>query len=272
MNILQSIILGLVQGLTEFLPVSSSGHLVLAERILGLAPGNLRFEVAMHLATLLAVFAVFSRRILKLIRAILLGRMKLVDGHWRFSDDNLRLSLLLVLATIPAAAAGLLLDDLIERAFANPLAVSLALLATGGILFGTGRVIRGRGALNWRNTLFIGLAQALAIFPGISRSGSTIAAGIYAGVDQEKAAEFSFLLSIPVILGAGLLEFRKVSLQELSSGELASILAGGLAAAVSGFMAIKILLKLVKRSKLQYFAYYCWAAGLASLIWLWWIA
>lgn len=272
MNIFQSIILGLVQGLTEFLPVSSSGHLVLAERILGLAPGNLRFEVAMHLATLLAVFAVFGRRILKLIRAVLLGRMKLVDGRWRFSDDNLRLALLLILATVPAATAGLLLDDLIERAFANPLVVSLALLATGGILFGTGRVARGHGALNWRKSLLIGLAQALAIFPGISRSGSTIAAGIYAGVDQEKAAEFSFLLSIPVILGAGLLEFRKVSLQGLPSGELASILAGGLAAAASGFLAIKILLRLVRRSKLQYFAYYCWAAGLASLIWLWWIA
>jgi undecaprenyl-diphosphatase len=260
--------LGLVQGLTEFLPVSSSGHLVLAEKILGLEPGNLRFEVAMHLATLLAVFAVFGGKILKLARAVLLGRIRLVDGRWRFSDQNLRLALLLLLATIPAAAVGLLLDDLIEKAFANPLAVSLALLVTGGILFGTGKIARRRGDLNWKNSLLIGLSQALAIFPGISRSGSTISAGIYSGVDQEKAAEFSFLLSIPVILGAGLLEFRKISLQDLPSGELAGIVAGGIAAAASGYGAIKMLLGLVRRSKLQYFAYYCWAAGLSSLIWL----
>jgi undecaprenyl-diphosphatase len=268
MNLIQAIILGLVQGLTEFLPVSSSGHLVLVEKFLGLGASNLRFEVAVHLATLLAVCYAFRRRIGKLIKAVFTGRIRRVKGKWQFNDDNLRLALLLILATIPAAVIGILFDDLIEQAFNNPIAVSLALLVTGAILFGTGRVAKRQEKISWKHSLIIGLSQALAILPGISRSGTTISAGIYSGADQEKSAEFSFLLSIPVILGAGLLEFKDVLKTGLPPGELAAIILGGLAAALSGYLAINILLKIIRNSKLQYFAYYCWAAGLVSLAWL----
>ncbi len=266
MNLIQAIILGLVQGLTEFLPVSSSGHLVLANKILGLGASNLRFEVAMHLATLLAVCFVFRRRIGKLIKAVFTGRMKLVKGKWQFSDDNLRLALLLIMATIPAAVIGILFDDFIEQAFNSPIAVSIALLATGAILFGTGKVAKSREKINWKHSLIIGFAQALAILPGISRSGTTISAGIYSGADQEKAAEFSFLLSIPVILGAGLLKFKDVLKTGLPQGEMMAIILGGLAAAISGYLAIGLLLRIIKKSKLQYFAYYCWAIGVGSIL------
>jgi len=266
MNIFHALLLGLIQGLTEFLPVSSSGHLVLAEKFLGLGTSNLRFEVAMHLATLLAVFFAFHRKIFKLIKAVFLGRMRLVNGKWQFSDENLKLVLLLICATIPAAVIGVLFDDFIEQAFNNPIAVSIALLVTGCILFGTGLIVRREEKINWRRALIIGFAQAAAIFPGISRSGSTISAGTYSGADQEKAAEFSFLLSIPVILGAGLLKFKDVFKTGLLQSELMAIIAGGLVAALSGYFAINFLLKIIRNSKLQYFAYYCWAIGLGSLL------
>lgn len=268
MNLIQALILGLIQGLTEFLPVSSSGHLVLAEKLLGLGTSNLRFEVAMHLATLLAVFFAFHRKIIKLLKAAFWGRMRLVNGKWQFSDDNLKQALLLILATIPAGIIGIIFDDYIEAVFNNPIAASIALLVTGGILFGTGLVPKREEKIGWRRALIIGFAQAVAIMPGISRSGSTISAGIYSGAQQEKSAEFSFLLSIPVILGAGLLKFKDVISTGLPQSELIAITVGGLAAAVSGYLAINLLLKIVRNSRLQYFSYYCWAVGVLSLLWL----
>jgi len=267
MSLLQAMILGLVQGLTEFLPVSSSGHLVLAEKILGLGTSNLRFEVAMHLATLLAVCFAFRKRILKLVKSVLFGRMRLVNGKWQYTDDNLRLAILLIAATIPAALIGILFDDAIEQAFNNPIAVSIALLVTGGILFGTGRIAKRHEKIGWKQSLIIGFSQALAILPGISRSGTTIAAGIYSGVGQEKAAEFSFLMSIPVILGAGLIKFKDVLETGMPKGEVLAILIGGLIAAIAGYLAINFLLKIIRGSKLHYFSYYCWMVGLVSLVW-----
>jgi undecaprenyl-diphosphatase len=175
---------------------------------------------------------------------------------------------MLILATIPAAVIGVMFDDAIEKAFNDPIAVSLALLATGAILFGTGKVAKRQEKIAWKHSLIIGFSQALAILPGISRSGTTISAGIYSGADQEKAAEFSFLLSIPVILGAGLLEFKDVLNTGLPKDELIPIIVGGLVAALAGYLAINVLLKIIRNSKLQYFAYYCWAAGLISLAWL----
>jgi len=189
MNLIQAIILGLVQGLTEFLPVSSSGHLVLFEKFLGLGASNLRFEVALHLATLLAVCFAFRRRIGKLIKAVFTGRIRRVKGKWQFSDDNLRLALLLILATIPAAVIGILFDDFIEQAFNSPITVSLALLLTGAILFGTGKVAKRQEKITWKHSLIIGFSQALAILPGISRSGATISAGIYSPFGIQGCAE-----------------------------------------------------------------------------------
>ena len=266
MSIFQALILGLIQGITEFLPVSSSGHLALAGKLFGLSGDNLRFEVFVHLGTLLAVVIFFRVKIGKLIKSIFKGRMYYQKG-WHFTDDNLRLSLLLVMATIPAAFIGYKFDDVIEQAFASPIAVSAFLLVTGTILFLTRFVKSHEGKVNWWRALIIGLAQAVAILPGVSRSGSTIAAGIFTRMKQEKAAEFSFLLSIPIILGAGVIKLKDMLEIGLPSSELVLLMVGAVTAALSGYWAIQVLLQIVKKGRLEYFAYYCWAAGLAGLMW-----
>lgn len=267
MTLLQAVFLGMVQGLTEFLPVSSSGHLALIEKLFGLAGGGLRFEVFVHLGTLLSVVIVLRKKILKLVRSVFKGRIYSDRGRIRFSDDNLRQALLLIAATVPAAAVGLLFGDAVEQAFQSPLAVSACLVITGAILFGTRFVRPGGEKMNWWRALAVGCAQAAAILPGISRSGSTIAAAVYSGVDQENAAEFSFLLSIPVILGAGLLKFKHVLKDGIPSGEALTLAVGGAAAAAFGYLGIKLLLGIVRKHRLDFFAYYCWAAGLAGLFW-----
>ncbi|MDO9069027.1 MAG: undecaprenyl-diphosphate phosphatase, partial [Deltaproteobacteria bacterium] len=152
-------------------------------------------------------------------------------------------------------------------AFASPIAVSALLLVTGTILFLTRFVKSHEGKINWWRALVIGLAQAMAILPGVSRSGSTISAGIFTGMKQEKAAEFSFLLSIPIILGAGVLKMKEMLETGLPSSELLTMIVGAAMAAVSGYWAIKVLLQIVKKNRLEYFAYYCWAVGLAGLFW-----
>lgn len=264
MSNFDAIVLGVVQGLTEFLPVSSSGHLVLTERILGVAAGDLLFEIVLHLATLAAVCIAYHRKIWKIFRAVLRARIQHHRGRLRIQDENLRLFLLLMLASLPAAAAGFLLKDVVEQAFSSPLTASVGLLATGCILFATRWAKNSDRPMDWRRSLLVGLAQAVAILPGVSRSGATIAAGIYTGVKQERAAEFSFLLSIPVILGAGIFELKDIALDRY--GNMWPLAVGGLAAGACGFLAIKWLLSIIKRHRLDYFSYYCWLAGLAGIV------
>ena len=263
MNLLESVLLGLVQGLTEFLPVSSSGHLVLAEEILKINPEeNIRFVVVVHLATLLAVIAFFRVEVVKIMKGIFFGRVRIRKGRVRFPDEYTRLAWLLVLATIPAVIIGLIWADKITELFYSSVSVGIFLIITGGLLMLVRFVHPPRGNLNWWKSLIIGIFQSLAMLPGISRSGSTISAGIYCGVNKEKAAEFSFLLSIPVILGAGVMEARKAVISGISFSELAILGAGALTAAVSGYLAIRFLLRVIRRGKLHYFAYYCWLIGL----------
>jgi undecaprenyl-diphosphatase len=264
MNLLQAAVLGMVQGLTEFLPISSSGHLVLAEKLLGVPAGDLSFELALHLATMVAVCLVFRRQLWKMIKAVLRARIQIHKGRLRVTDEYLRLFLLLALATVPAAVLGYFFEDKVEQVFSSSLAASIGLLATGGILFGTRWAKGGNGMMDWRRSLWVGLAQAVAILPGVSRSGSTIAAGIYSGVKQGKAAEFSFLLSIPIILGAGIYKLKDLAFWPQM--DLAPLAVGGLSAGVFGFLAIKWLLALIKRQRLEYFSYYCWLAGAMGII------
>ncbi len=266
MTLLQAIILGIVQGLTEFLPVSSSGHLVLLENILGLPPGDLSLEVVLHLATLMAVCLAFRRRLAKMVQAVFRARIRWHNGRLTASDENLRLFFLLVVATVPAGLLGYLFEDRVEQLFSSPLPASLGLLFTGAVLFGTRWPRRSESRLEWRRSLIIGLAQALAIVPGISRSGATISAGIYSGIKQERAAEFSFLLSIPIILGAGLFKLKDIA-ADWAGQEARGLLLAGLTAGVFGFLAIRVLLRVIRKRRLEYFAYYCWAAGIAGLIW-----
>lgn len=265
MNLIHAAILGVVQGLTEFLPVSSSGHLVLTEKLLGIEAGDLSFEIVLHLATLAAVCLAYRRRLWKIARAVLRARIQVHKGRLRITDENLRLFLLLALATVPAAVVGYLFDETVEQAFSSPLVASVGLLFTGLVLFGTRWARDGRTPLDWKRALLVGAAQAVAILPGVSRSGSTISAGIYSGIKQEKAAEFSFLLSIPIILGAGAFKLKEAAFNS-QPGYLAALGAGALAAAVCGFLAIKWLLAVIRKNRFEYFAYYCWLAGAIGVI------
>ena len=243
MTILEALILGILQGFTEFLPVSSSGHLVLVQRIFGIEEGLLTFTVALHIATLIPVLFVYYNRIKSLVRKPLQ-----------------RLTLLLILGTVPTVIAALLLGDWIDILFTGGF-LALGFVVTAVLLILTDRSREGTKSIeemSRRDALFIGLFQAVAIMPGISRSGSTIAGAVACNMRREAAVNFSFLLSIPAIAGATVLEIRHllVGQTELAFVFTAPMLVGFLAAMVSGYFAIKAMLKIVAASKLRYFAYY----------------
>ncbi len=260
LNQLSAILLGLLQGITEFLPVSSSGHLVLAQHLLGLDEPEMLFDVALHIGTLVAVAAVFWRDLWSMLR-----------GLWARDQEGRqgrRLLLLVVVGTVPAAVIGLLFKDLFESLFSSVPAVGVALLITGGLLMVTrlaGPASRGLMATGPGRALWVGVFQAMAITPGISRSGSTIAAALLAGMDRDLAARFSFVLSVPAILGALLLQL--MHLNQAAPVGLSPLLTGAAVAAVSGFVALKLLIRLVRGGRLHLFAWYCWALGLAALAW-----
>ena len=269
-NIIESIILGIVQGLTEFLPVSSSGHLVLVGKLLKLPNQQdiqfIRFVVIVHLGTLAAVICIYRTQVRRLLKGIFRGRIRLQNGKWKFQNPDTKMVCLLALATIPAVLVGVLFNNMIKGAFGNPLAAGVCLAVTGLVLFFLRFKKPEQEKVTSPRALIIGIAQAVAILPGMSRSGLTISAGIYSGVERTRAAEFSFLLSIPVILGAGLMEFRETASTGLAWTEGISLAAGGLAAAISGYLAIRFLLNVIKKGRLHYFAYYCWLVALIVII------
>ena len=265
------VVLGIVQGLTEFLPISSSGHLVLLQVFwqqpqLG-SEKLLLFDASVHFATLLAVLWVFRGRVFQLVRAPLsyLFTIKISEQG---RADGMRLWRLLLIGTVPTAIIGLLLQRQIERAFTSALAVGISLLITGTLLFFAGRHTanaRGLEDMRIRDALLIGTMQGFAIFPGISRSGFTIGAGLLRGLRQDLAAEFSFLLAIPAILGAMLLEVLKLHQQQIGLSLLAPYLLGSLLALITGIIALRWLLRLLQKGRLGYFAYYCFALGIFAL-------
>jgi undecaprenyl-diphosphatase len=251
------LVLGLVQGLTEYLPVSSSGHLVLVEALLGVTVPGVVVEVSLHVATLLAVVWVYRARIVELLRGAL-GR----DRAAR------RYLLLLLIATIPAGVAGVLLEDYFARTFHSMASLGIQFLLTGAILWSTRKPRPAPAAPEpgVAAALGIGVAQAVSILPAISRSGATVAAGLWAGMDPVRAGEFSFLMSVPVIAGAALLEVPKLSHAAVSVGT-GPLLLSFVAAMVSGVFAIRWLVVLLRRGAFYRFAPYCWAVGLFSIVW-----
>ncbi len=272
LSVLKAAFLGVMQGATEFLPVSSSGHLVIAQEILGIEIENrglVAFDVCLHFGTLVAVVAFFWREISEMISSLVR----------RPSDDRLRsgmsvrearkLALLIMVGTIPAGVLGILLEDFFDSLFSNSLAAGFMLLVTGAILWGT-RFVKGEGAgvagMGVRHALLVGFAQAIAIIPGISRSGSTIAGGLYTGLSRDLSAKYAFLLSVPAIGGAALLKAK--DLAALSGENAFATVVGTLAATIVGFACIKWLLGVVRRGHVSWFAPYCWAAGLATLIYI----
>ena len=256
---LSAAILGVVQGLTEFLPVSSSGHLVLFQHWLPVAGDPVAFDLALHLGTLIPVLWVYRSDLMGVVHDATRGEGRYLDR------PGVRLLLLLVAASIPTAIIGLSLEDLFEELFHNPTAVGVAFAVTGGVLWWTRSVIQGSTeahALSWPKAVAIGLAQGVAITPGISRSGSTIAAGLFLGMDREAAARFSFLLSIPAIGGAALLKLGDLSAADVAIGPM---LIGITASAVSGYFALRILIRLVRAGDFSKFAYYLLPSAVFAL-------
>ncbi|HIE39174.1 MAG TPA: undecaprenyl-diphosphatase UppP [Anaerolineales bacterium] len=263
MSLTHALLLGLLQGATEFLPISSSGHLVLVPWLLGWPEPGLAFDALVHWGTAVAVVGYFWRDWVGLLRGV--GRAVRTRSR---ADPDARLAGLILLGTLPAALAGWLLEDFFEGMFARPVAAAGFLLVTAGVLTlaeGSGRAsVPAR--LSWADALLIGLAQAVAILPGISRSGATIAAGMGRGLVRASAARFSFLLSTPIILGAGLLQV----LDLVSAGDLAAqapiLVVGFLTALLSGLACIHFLLRYLQRRPLYPFALYCALFGIASLL------
>jgi len=263
MSLLESIVLGIIQGLTEFLPVSSSGHLVLAQYFLGIEETGISFEIIVHLGSLLAVLIFFHKDIISL----LLSATKLFSSNKSYHDvNNLKILLYLLVATIVTALIGFTFKDNFEALYDIPWAVSIALFVTGLIIYISDKIPSGSFNdynIGWLKAIFIGIGQALAIIPGISRSGTTIAFALFNKMKRENAARFSFLLSIPAILGAALLDFK--DMESLEVTKLWRYSAGAIAAFISGFIVIAILINLIQRRKLKYFSYYCWTLSLVSI-------
>jgi undecaprenyl-diphosphatase len=269
MSLFQALILGLVQGSTEFIPISSSGHLVLVPWLLTWEKAPLAFDTMVHWGTLVAVLAVFWEDVLGLVSAALNSLWSVFSKGHSHDQIKARLAWAIVLGSLPAALAGFFLEDFFEDLFGKPAAAAGLLLVTAGLLTVSewlGRRKRPMSEIGWVDAVFIGVAQAFAIMPGISRSGTTIAAGLERGMQREAAARFSFLLSIPIIFGAGLFKMFDLVQTGGLSDLLSALLVGFAAAAASGYVCIRWLLSYLARRSLFVFAVYCLLFGLMNLV------
>lgn len=268
MTLFQAFVLGIVQGLTEFIPVSSTGHLVLVPALFGWefdSQSAFIFDILVQWGTLLAVVTYFRRELMALLRGLWAG----FRHRQPFGEPSARLAWLLLLSSVPAAIAGLLLKHVVEDAINSTLAVSIFLLANALILFVSERMSRfGRKLQNLEvsDSLWIGFAQILALFPGVSRSGSTIAAGLIRNLERGEAARFSFLMAIPVMLGAGLVALLDLSKVADASSQIGPLIVGFLAATIVGYLAIRWLLRFLSQRSLYIFAAYCFLIGSAGMI------
>lgn len=268
MEVFEAIILGIIQGLTEFLPVSSSGHLVIAKNLFGIETSNLSFEVAVHAATVLSTILVFRRDIWDLIKGCL---------KFKYNSQTEYILKILV-SMIPVMIVGFFLKDFVENIFGSGLLiVGVALLVTAALLFFSDRVSgssdkeskenKDEKKLGYKEAFIIGLSQAVAVIPGLSRSGTTISTGLFLGVKREEIAKFSFLMVLIPILGEAFLELISGGLSTEASGiTTLSLALGTLAAFISGFVACRWMINIVKKAKLKYFALYCLVVGLASIV------
>lgn len=258
MTLWESIVLGVIQGATEFLPVSSSGHLVMAQAVLDIEVAGVLFEVAVHVATLVSILFVYRERVGRLASGVL--------GREREALEYLGL---LVVATIPAGLLGVFGGDAIEALFDAPVTAGVALLVTGVVLWSSRAALKGAkdDRPGWGGALLIGIAQMFALVPGISRSGSTVVASLWLGVAPKEAAAFSFLMAVPAIGGAALLQIPDL-MEAGTSLSAAVLVGGGVAAALTGVLAIRTFVLMLARRSFHLFAPYCWLVGAAFLLYL----
>lgn len=273
MGFLSSIFLGLVQGIAEFLPISSSGHLSLFQHFFGLTEAGLFFDVLLHLGTLIAIFVYYWRDIVNLVKAFLrlvtgLFSKKKKGARKGRKDPGARMILMLIVATLPLFVI-LPIKDKVESLYSNTIFVGCALIVTGCILFFSDRMAKGKKTVRSAtllDALLVGVGQALAVVPGLSRSGTTISAGMLRGFSRKFAVRFSFLLSIPAVLGANIINIGDAVAAGIDTSLLPAYIAGTVVAAVSGYFAIRLVNSLADKGKFGSFAYYCWGIGAAAVI------
>lgn len=263
MTIIDAIILGFVQGVSEFLPISSSAHLVITQTLLGVHEPGIVLEVALHLGTLFSVLIYFRRDITRLISGFI--RYMTTDPRELYRDD-FRLCLYIILGSIPAAVGGLLLKDWFEARFDSVAFSGYMLLITGAFLLATKFARDKDRQINVTNSLVIGVAQFCAILPGISRSGSTIATGLFLGISPRNAARFSFLLSLPAVAGASLLKLRGLAYGAIPSAAIVHFALGAVVSFLVGYIAIHYLLKLVAGRRFYFFGFYCVLVGIFTIL------
>lgn len=268
MDLLQAIFLGILQGVTEFLPVSSSGHLVLAQSFIGkdLETG-ITFEIVVHFGSFCSIVLYYR----KLIGEILIDLFKsitpagLKSGMYK-TNSNVKFCYFIIISMIPAMIVGFTMRDAIEELFMNPFFVSCMLLITGALLFSTKFVKEPHNEVNGIRSLIMGIAQAFAIIPGISRSGSTISVGLFTGMKRIEVANFSFLMVLPVLAGAMVLAMMDLMDTGIETAAAFILIAGFITSFISGYLALSYLVKLLKNAKFYYFSYYCWIVGTVGIL------
>lgn len=284
MTLLEAILMGIIQGLTEFLPVSSSGHLAIGNALFNLeTEGGVLFEVVLHLGTLVAIFIAFWSEIWVLIKS----GLRILKNFWDFishhlvkqtnkdktppkiiEDEHQRFVMLIIVATIPTVIVALVLEKLILHAFTSLVFPAVGLLITATLLLLTTKMRSGtltETDVSFKKAMFVGLVQGFATFPGISRAGSTIVAGLFTGMSKDFIVKFSFIMSIPAILGATLLQLLRFESTQPINEIIINYGAGMIAAALVGYICIKVLLDIVRKGKIHYFAYYCYTVGILLL-------
>ncbi len=254
MEVIKAIVLGCLQGFTEFLPVSSSGHLVIASELLSFQEQGLVFDVCLHVGTLVSVLIVFRKEVLHMAVAPFAFIRGTLDEQGR---TYLAWDVYVIVATLPAVVVGLFLRDSVEQLFSSTFVTYCMLVITGITMLLASKIREGTQKLNTGRSILVGCAQACAILPGLSRSGFTIFMGMLLGVPRETIARFSFIMSIPAILGAAVLQVSGLADAQLAVDAWLWIGAGMAASVISGYLAIKLLLDIIRRNRLQWFGYYC---------------
>jgi undecaprenyl-diphosphatase len=252
-RIIETLILAIVQGITEWLPISSSGHLVIIQKWMGTEKLPLLFPVTLHVGTLCVVLLTFWKDIAEIFKALV---------RLDFKSEEGKLALYITVGSVPTAIIGFFFRDIFESFFYSLLAVGIALLITGSFLYISERRKNGR-ELGCLDSLLIGIAQGVAIIPGISRSGATITTGLLRRVEKEKAFRYSFLLSIPATIGAAITESMNLNVTNVDA---ATLLLGAVTSMIVGYASLKLLLKIILRKKLHLFAYYCWIVGMMLVL------
>ncbi len=272
MSVIQSLILGIVQGLAEFLPISSSGHLAVIQNMMHLDPNNiLSFTVMLHFGTLIAIFVVYWNDIVALLKELLALIVDVCTGKGIQMNKNetRRLGIMIVISTIPTGVIGLLFNDFFESLYTSMISIGIGLIVTGSCLFASerwGGGDKGVREMTVGNALWIGLCQALAICPGISRSGATMVGGLSSKFNRPHAVRYAFLISIPSVLGAFIMEVPDAIAAAEGGSGIGVLIVGVIAAAISGYIAIKAMIRAVENKKLFYFSIYTWIVGIALVV------